>query len=112
MSVQDAQKALTQLRDLSPYFLLEPLLPGGALIALLLWLSQRFIRNGFGDVRQYLFGQRFRAAISAKVETAKRMLCRCVRASVFLSNGPNGFRARCESLAAEPNCCASGRHRH
>lgn len=104
MSLQDAQKALTGLRDLSPYFLLEPLLPGGALLALLLWLSQRFFRTGFGDVRQYLFGQRVRAAIAAKVETARRKLCRCVRARVYLT-GPNGFRAWCESLAAKRSCC-------
>lgn len=39
------------------WLLLEQLLPGATLFALLLWLSYRFLREGFGDVRQYAFAQ-------------------------------------------------------
>ena len=45
---------LGTVRDLAPYFLIEPLLPGATVVALLLWLSQVFIRDGFAGVRQYL----------------------------------------------------------
>src|SRR5687767_6857934 len=45
---------LGTLRDLAPYFLIEPLLPGATVVALLLWLSQVFIRDGFAGARQYL----------------------------------------------------------
>ena len=41
------------LREVAPWFVVEALLPGTALFVLLLWLSQRFVREGFGRVRQY-----------------------------------------------------------
>lgn len=41
------------MRELAPWFVLETLLPGAALFALLLWLSQRFVREGFREMRQY-----------------------------------------------------------
>jgi hypothetical protein len=37
---------LPKLRSLGPYFFVELLLPGGTLIALLLWLSQGMTRTG------------------------------------------------------------------
>jgi hypothetical protein len=37
---------LPKLRSLGPYLLVELLLPGGTLIALLLWLSQGMNRTG------------------------------------------------------------------
>jgi hypothetical protein len=42
-------------RWIAAWLLLEALLPGAALFGLLLWLSQRFVREGFGDVRHYAF---------------------------------------------------------
>lgn len=41
--------------ELAPWFAMEALLPGAALFALLLWLSQRFVREGFREMRQYAF---------------------------------------------------------
>ena len=41
---------LTRLRAAGPYVLVELLLPGGTFIAALLWLSQRFARNGLGGL--------------------------------------------------------------
>ena len=44
------------LRDFGPWVVIELLLPGATLFALLLLLSRRFVRDGFGDVRQHAFG--------------------------------------------------------
>lgn len=45
------QKSLPKLRALGPYLLVEMFLPGGTLVALLLWLSQRYRRTGVGAVQ-------------------------------------------------------------
>jgi hypothetical protein len=37
------------------WLLVDQVLPGATLFALLLWLSQHYLRDGFGDVRQYAF---------------------------------------------------------
>jgi hypothetical protein len=42
---------LPKLRSLGPYFFVELLLPGGTLIALLLWLSQGMSRTGVLNVQ-------------------------------------------------------------
>jgi hypothetical protein len=43
----------------APWLILEPFLPGAALFGVLLWLSQRFVREGFADVRQHSFAATF-----------------------------------------------------
>jgi hypothetical protein len=43
------------LRDVGPWFVVQALLPGATLFALLLWLSHCFVREGFHHVRQYAF---------------------------------------------------------
>ena len=43
------------LGGVAPWFLMEALLPGAARFALVLWLSQRFVRQGLRDVRQHAF---------------------------------------------------------
>jgi hypothetical protein len=49
----DRLKNLTsKVRSAGPYLLIELLLPGGTLIALLLWLSQGMIRNAFPAAHQ------------------------------------------------------------
>ena len=45
---------LSRLRAIGPYLALELFLPGGTLIALLLWLSQRFGRARFGSMHAYV----------------------------------------------------------
>ena len=45
---------LATVRDLAPYYLVEPLLPGGTVLALLLWLLRAFVTDRFAGVRQYL----------------------------------------------------------
>ena len=44
--------SIAQIRKFGPYLLIELLLPGGTLLALLLWLSQGLGRGGFADVQQ------------------------------------------------------------
>jgi hypothetical protein len=46
MNVRPILKIWTALRAAGPYLLIEVLLPGGTLLALLLWLAQRFMRSG------------------------------------------------------------------
>jgi hypothetical protein len=47
-----ARNLMPAIRDLGPYLLVELLLPGGTLIALLLWLTRRYLSHGFGNVRE------------------------------------------------------------
>ena len=46
------QSVLGTLRRIGPYVLIEVLLPGGTLLALLLWLSSGASRGQFSDVQQ------------------------------------------------------------
>ena len=46
------QTVLKSLRRAGPYVLIELLLPGGTLLALLLWLSSGASRGQFSDVQQ------------------------------------------------------------
>ena len=46
------QTVLGTLRRLGPYVLIELLLPGGTLLALLLWFSSGASRGQFSDVQQ------------------------------------------------------------
>jgi hypothetical protein len=46
MNAISLKTLLPKLRSLGPYVLVELLLPGGTLIALLLWLSQGMSRTG------------------------------------------------------------------
>lgn len=54
------------LRAFGPYLLVELLLPGGTLLALLLWLSQRLQAGGIGVHGGALRQSLHRAAIAAK----------------------------------------------
>ena len=45
-------KWLTGLREFGPYLLIELLLPGGTLVALVLWLMQRVKCVGFSGLRR------------------------------------------------------------
>ena len=69
MSMQPILKSWTALRAVGPYLLIELLLPGGTLFALLLWLSQRFARNSF---RRELFSARRRDDAAAESPRAAK----------------------------------------
>lgn len=70
-------KSLSRLRACGPYLLMEMLLPGGTLLALLLWLSQRLGSMGPGSVQRYLLAQRYRAAVAAKPHALETDPCAC-----------------------------------
>lgn len=107
MNLMRAERAFRDVRSLGPYLLIELLLPGGTLVALLLWLSKRYLGDGFGSVRQYLHGKGvFKPVLAAKPQVAKRKaLCLCLRQIVFLDASPVGFRQRCEPTTFTL-CCA------
>ena len=75
MSAGAVRKSLSRLRAYGPYVLMEMLLPGGTLLALLLWLSQRLGYMGSGSVYRYLLAQRYRAAVAAKPHALEAQLC-------------------------------------
>lgn len=50
MNANTLTKLAPRLRSLGPYVLVELLLPGGTLLALLLWLSQGLNRSGVQTV--------------------------------------------------------------
>ena len=66
MSAGRLWKSLPGLRAFGPYLLIELLLPGGTLLAFLLWLSQRFKRVGFADM-QRLSIEVYEAEIAAEL---------------------------------------------
>ena len=107
MNLISVDRTLSALRDFAPYFLVEPLLPGGTLVALLLWLSQRFVRDGFGDVRQYPKTPAPRTAVilgKTKPSRKRSRLCfsRCRVVTVWRDR----VRQWCETIAAARQCCA------
>src|SRR5690242_8983423 len=57
--------------------LLEVLLPGATLFTLLVWLSWRLVRVGFGDVRQYTFAQAGRSGSMAAHAPRDWRSCTC-----------------------------------
>ena len=66
MRIGQGRKTVLDLRAFGPYLLVELLLPGGTLIALLLWLSQRLQANGLGAHRGVVRHSLNRAAIAAQ----------------------------------------------
>ena len=67
MSANMPSDILSRLRAMGPYLAVELILPGGTLIALLLWLSQRFGRARFGPMHAYVSARLLgRPAIAAR----------------------------------------------
>jgi hypothetical protein len=52
MNAAKFKSFLPKLRSVGPYLLIELLLPGGTLLALLLWLSQGFAQGKFAIVHE------------------------------------------------------------
>ena len=98
---------LDRLRNFGPYLAIELLLPGGTLVALLLWLSRRFLRNGLRDIRQYRFAPlSARVAINAKPHAGRKDLCMCPAHAVVFSAGLQRFRQWCPPRRIAAGCCA------
>jgi hypothetical protein len=101
------KQSLDGLRDFGPYVLVELLLPGGTLVALLLWLSRRFLRNGLRDVHQHRFAPaRLSPAITATPHAARQRICVCPAHSVVLSAALRRFQQWCDSSRVRMACCA------
>jgi hypothetical protein len=60
-------KGLNWFRRAGPYLLMELVLPGGTLLAILLWFSSGFSRGQFADVQQ----------LSIPPITVERVICVC-----------------------------------
>jgi hypothetical protein len=94
--------------ELSAWFVMQALLPGAAVFVLLVWLSQRFVRQGFDDVRQHAFGAAAPEAVGrASVQrnwwscTCESLAsCRCAAAVA------RGLRRCCVTLLRLPNVLA------
>lgn len=98
--------ALTTLRGASPFVVAEALLPGSVLLTLLLWLSQAFIRRGFGDVYQFRIASTAKTILSRSMtppSTARFKPCtsRCAVVTVWR----NRFQQWCEAFGRVRQCC-------
>ena len=88
--IEMAIQGWRNLRGVAAWLFTEPLLPGATLFTLLVWLSWRFLREGFGDVHQYAFAQiAGKASLTASVQRgwwsctcATLSMCRCLAAVV------------------------------
>ena len=99
---------LDTLRDFAPYFLTEPLLPGGTIVALLLWLSQTFIRDGFAGVRQYVHAPRgAHTTIAADRIPHAGVRSLCLKSCAVVAGWRNRIVQWCEVLGARRRCCAA-----
>ena len=86
---------MNTLRVLGPYFVVEPLLPGGTLVALIFWLSQKFLREGFYGVRQYAYAPQAGKPVSA-VRSAREGLRLCLKRCAVIVAWRDRIRQRCE----------------
>lgn len=66
------------LGRLAPFFIIEALLPGAARVLILLGLSHRFVRTGFGELRQHAYTSAAPWTSSAGA-TRNWWSCTCVR---------------------------------
>lgn len=82
------------------YVLIEVVLPGGTLVALLLWLLQLYFREGFAGVRQYAHAPRMiKSKLLASARPRKSAICRCLRHIATVGQRPGFFRQRCTTLS-------------
>jgi heme A synthase len=91
------------LRDLGPWFVVQALLPGATLFALLVWLSYRFVHEGFGEIRRYSFGP---AAGTPFASSERRNWWSCTCGTVVacrcLAAMERGLRRCCAKLLELP----------
>jgi hypothetical protein len=92
------------LRGFVPWIITEGMLPGATLFALLLLLSQRFVRAGFGDIRQHAFAPD--AGKWSLATPLKRNWWSCTCASIescaCAAAIASGLRRCCEKVLRKP----------
>ena len=87
------------LRVFAGWLAIEPLLPGATLFALLLWLTLRYVRGGFLDVRQYAFAPNAGKWSLAAFEQRNWWSCTCDGAACRCFAGiARGWRRCCVKL--------------
>ena len=90
------------LQAVGPWLLVEALLPGATLFALLSWLSLRFARDGFGQIRQYAFAP-VAATLSPNASVQRDWWsCKCTDACACLSEIAHGLGRCCMKLLRGP----------
>lgn len=77
--------------------MLDALLPGVMLFMLLLWLSWRFVHDGFGDVRHHAFAPAARSGAFAARAPRNWWSCTC-RACACRAAIARGLRQCCVKL--------------
>ena len=98
---------LRTLRDFAPYVLIEPLLPGGTVVALLLWLSQAFLGGGLARVRQYLHAPRSATLVAADRMPQARVRSFCRKNCAVVAAWRNSIVQWCNEPARGDPCCAA-----
>ena len=91
-------------RGFAPWFVLETLVPGAALFALLLLLSLRFVRGGFGEVRQHAWAPTASKGSRPAALQRRWWSCTCVSiaACACLPAIARGLRRCCMKLLTLP----------
>ena len=101
-------KAVATLRDLAPYFVIEPLLPGSTLVALLLWLSHAFARDGFANIRQYSQAPPTSSGtVAADRAQTPASEGPCTKGCAVVAAWRDRIVQWCEVVGAAQRCCAA-----
>lgn len=96
---------------LAPWFVVQALLPGAALFALLVLLSLRFVREGFGEVRQHAWAPAATKGLLAAPLQRSWWSCTCpsIAACACLPAIARGLRRCCMKLLPLPGQLQAGR---
>ena len=98
---------LMRLGDFAPY-VVELLLPGGTVVALLLWLSRNYFRNRFRDVRQHSHERSVHKPVIIAKAPVKRLSVRlCGKGCAVVRLLRDSFSQWCVSVVSARQCCAS-----
>ncbi len=91
---------LYRWRALAPWLLVEALLHGAALVALLAWLTYRYLTDGFGGIRQHALTPASGRASVAAAAPRKWWDCRCGDRCECLAAFARGLRRGCARMFA------------
>jgi hypothetical protein len=89
---------------IAPFFIIEALLPGAARVLILLGLSHRFVRVGFGELRQH--AHPFASAWTSNAGATRNWWsCTCVSCRCLVGFG-RALRRCCFRLLDSPSALA------
>jgi len=87
-----------RVAGLAAWFVTEALLPGATVFLLLLWLSQRFVRQGFGDMRQYALPPLGGSSVRSAQRNWWSCTCGTIAACACLTAVRRNLRRCCSTL--------------